>query len=257
MTLELLALAWLAAPAAPTEGAPDRGIEQHRTAFDALTERAIGRTSRRVRFDWRRGGLQVAALGGLPAELNNYDSLRTGALLRVPTDAGLVEFGLSYVFVSGSESTERLALTPLRQAGRPDRFELDFGFAYPLAEGVSTAFMGFIPATELVLNAYGNLRYLLYPSGFTDLSFEEVAAALFAGTLSDKELANLEDERLPGMELDKARYGSLFGLGLDLYFQSGIFFSQKALIALPVLRFLTDTQLGYGYEFDISLGFAF
>ena len=237
--------------------APDQTLESLRTPFDALTERAIGRTSRRVRYDWRRGDAQVGVHGGVPAELNNFDSLRAGTFVRVPTSGMLLELGLSHVWVSGSESTERLALTPYRQAGRPDRFELDLGLAFPLAEGVVTAFPRFFPSTELVFNAHANFRYLIYPGGFADLGFQDTLLAIVSGSLSDAELENLEDERLPGMEIDPARYGLLVGLGVDLYFQSGMFLSHKLLVAVPLLQFVADSELGYGYELDLLLGVAF
>ncbi len=252
-----------AAPEAPppepeeSDLQPDESLSRHRTVFEALTERAIGRTSRRVRYDWRRGAVQVGATGGLPAELNNFDSLRAGGVVRYPTGGVLLGLGVSYVWVSGSESTDLLALTPYRQPGRPDRLELDFSLAYPLAEGVVTAVPRFLPSTELVLNAYGHFRYLVYPGGFADLGLADTLKAIVSGSLSDDEVENLEDERLPGMEIDRGRYALLFGLGGDLYFQSGFFITQKILIAVPVLRFLTDTRLGYGYELELALGFAF
>ena len=244
------------APRSP-EHKPDRSLSRFRLSFDTLTERAIGRTSRRVRFDWRRSPLQIGALAALPAELNNYDSLRAGAFLRLPSADLLFELGLSYVWVSSSLSSEHLALTPYRQPGRSDRFELDLSLAYPIAEGVVTAFPRFFPSTQLVLNAYAQFRYLLYPGAFSGLSLEESLKAILSGSFSDAELENLEEERLPAMEIDPGRYSLLSGLGNDLYFQSGFFISHRLLIALPMLRFMTKTKLGYGFELDLSLGLAF
>ena len=245
------------ADAAPEEHAPDEGLSQYRTTLEALSELSIGRTSRPVRFDWRRGSVQVGINGGLPAELNSFDSLRAGGFVRFPTSGLLLELTLSYVWVSGSDSTEQLALTPYRQAGRPDRMELDFSLAVPLAEGVVTALPEIFPTTELVISGLAQLRYLIYPGGYAGLGFADTVEAIFSGTLSDAELENIEDERLPGMKIDRARYGMQLGLGADLYFQSGFFVTNKLLIALPLLDFLADSQLSYGVELDLSLGFAF
>ena len=239
------------------EHVPDTTLSRFRTPFEVLTESAIGRTSRRVRFDWRRGTLQLGATGGLPAELNNFDSLRAGGFVRFPTSDLLLELGIYHVWVWGSPSTERLALTPYRQPGRPDRFELGFSLSYPIAEGVVTAFPRFIPVTELVLNAQAQFRYLLYPSGFSDLGFKDTLKAIVSGSLSGAELENLEDERLPGMEIDPGRYGLLVGLGNDIYFQSGFFFSYEFLVAVPLLQFMTETELGFCFDLDLSMGVAF
>lgn len=241
----------------PSPHEPDETLTRFRTPFEALTDRAIGRTSRRVRYDWRRGLLQVGATGGLPAELNNYDSLRAGGFARMPVGDLLAELGLAYVWVRGSESTERLALTPYRQPGRPARLELDFAASYAIAEGVITAYPRLIPTTQLVLNARATFRYLIYPSGYADLGLKDTLKALVTGSLSDDELENLEDQRLPGMEIDRGRYALLVGLSNDVYFGSGLFFSYELLVAVPVLKFMTETELDLGYELDLSVGVAF
>lgn len=252
------------APTAPADAAvpaedrrPDKTLERHRTSFEALTERAIGRTSRRVRFDWRRGGPQIGAIGGLPAELNNFDSIQAGGFARFPTGGVLVEVGLSYVWVSGSDSTRKLALTPYRQAGRPPRFELDVALEYPLAEGIVTSVPAFLPAAQLVLNGHAHFRYLFYPGSMSGFGFTDTLKAVFSASLGDEELDNLEDDRLPGMQIDPGRWIGLAGLGLDLYLQSGLFISQRTLVALPLLAPATDSEIQFGLELNLALGFAF
>lgn len=241
-------------PAAPT---PDTSLEAHRTPFDALTERAIGRTSRRVRYDWRDAAVEAGLLGGLPAELNNFDSLRAGAFARFPVGGFLIGLEAAYIWVWGSESSDTLALTPYRQAGRPDRVELDFTFTLPLAEGIVTARPGFLPSAQLVLQSHVHLRYLLYPGGFADLGFTDTLAALFSASLTDDEIAALEDDRLPGMKIDPGRLATLVGLGADLYFQSGFFLRHEILVAVPLLTGFTDSELGLGLELNLSTGFSF
>ena len=59
------------------------------------------------------------------------------------------------------------------------------------------------------------------------------------------------------MEIDRARYGMQLGLAADLYFQSGFFVSNKLLFTLPILQFLAESELDYGFEVDLSVGFAF
>lgn len=246
----------LAQEAAPLSHKPDTSLSRYRTPFEVLTERAIGTTARRVRYDWRKSPLQLGAHFGVPAELNNYDSLRAGGQLRLPSGDLLWTLDLSYVWVRESQSSRLLALTPYRQPGRPNRWELDFGVSYPLAEGIMTATHSFVPPTELVFNLLGQFRYLVYPKGFRDLSWTETFGALVAPRLSDKERSNLDAIRLPGMRVDPARYGMLTGLGTDLYFQSGVFISVETLITIPLLAVATNTKMLFGLELDLSVGFS-
>lgn len=264
LSLLLLFPALAAAQEPAPEPAPDArrahdpdALASDRTAFEALTERAIGRTSRRVRYDWRKGTAEVGLLGGLPAELNNFDTLRAGAFVRFPVRGFLLGLEASYAWVWGNESSDRIALTPYRQPGRPDRVEVDATFTLPLAEGVVTAWPAFVPAAQLVLQSHVHLRYLLYPGAFEDLGFLDTLEALVSGSLSDQEVANLEDARIPGMAIDRGRYVALVGLGADLYFQSGFFLSHKVLVATPILHFATDSALDFGFELDLSMGLAF
>lgn len=236
---------------------PDTAIEQHRTPFDALVDRAIGRTSRRVRYDWRKATAEVGLSGALPAELNNFETLRAGVFGRFPVGGVLLGVEASYVWVFGTTSTERLALTPYRQPGRPDRIEIDLTLAFPLAEGIVTAWPGWFPSAQLVLQSHLDARYLLYTGAFDGMDFTDTARALFSGSLSDRELANLEDERLPGMQIDRGRYAFLAGLGADLYFQSGLFFSHKLLVAIPLLAGATDSELYIWLELHLLTGFSF
>lgn len=234
----------------------DDALERHRTAFNALAERAVGQTSRAVRFDWRRSAVQVAVLGGLPAELNNFDTLRGGLAIRWPGDELLFALSLAWASVSSSESTDQLALTPYRQPGRPSRLELDFDVGFPLAEGAATAFMGWIPAVEVVFSAVARLRYLIYPGGWSGLGLRRTLGAIVDPSLTGRERDNLESDRLPGMKLDAGRYGLMGGLSTDVYFQSGLFFTTQMMLAVPLLDGLTDTELPYGFELDVWLGYA-
>lgn len=257
LLIPALAVAQPPTPAPDPRPAPDPALDALRTPFEALTERAIGRTSRRVRYDWRAATLEAGLLGGLPAELNNFDSLRAGAFVRVPVSGFLLGLEASYVWVWGSESSDKLALTPYRQPGRPDRVELDATFTLPLAEGIVTAWPAFMPAAQLVLQSHAHLRYLLYPGGFAGLDFVDTLQALFSGSLTDEEINNLEDERLPGMQIDPGRIAALVGLGADLYFQSGLFFRHEILIAVPLFAPLTESELGLGLELNLATGISF
>lgn len=236
---------------------PDTSIERFRAPYDVLTERLLGAASRPIRFDWRRTSIGVALLGSQLAELNNFNSRRGGVLLRAPSGGVLIEVGLTHVWTHGTSSSRTLSLTPYRQAGRPSRYELDFGVGIPLAEGVVTAWPSFFPAAELVLSAYGHLRYAVYPGAFSGLGLRRSIAAVFSPALSEREIDNLEDQRLRGMKIDRARYGVVAGLGMDVYFQSGLFFAPRMLVAVPLFSPVNRTQLHTYWDLSLALGMAF
>ena len=241
------------APAVETAPAQDPTIERYRTPFEVLSERMIGAASRAVRFDWRKKNVGFGFVASEILELNNFSSARVGGSVRRPVGSFMGEVAVTRVFTSGSASTEKLALTPYRQVGRPGRFELDVNFAYPLAEGVATARPGFFPATELVFCADVGLRYVYYPGQFSGEGFTDVAKALVTPRLSSKESDNLEGDRLPGMQIDRGRYNILSGLSLDIYFQSGGFLLPRVLFALPI----TGADLGLWWELTFSAGWMF
>jgi hypothetical protein len=235
----------------------DKRITEFRTPFDVLRERALGRSSKSLRFNWRKGPVQVGALVGHLSELNNFNSIRSGVTTRFPTSHLLLELHVAYVWVVNTRSSELLALTPYRQPARPPRLELGFGLAYPLAEGVVTLRPGFLPAAHLVLNAYADLRYLIYPKAFGGLGFGDAMRAVFSSTLTTKELENLEEERLGAMQIETNRLNTFIGLGADVYFQAGLYFSWKILMAVPILTFADDASLRFWYEISLSIGYAF
>jgi len=265
--ISLLALVLVGLPAAPGDeprtetpklvpGAKldDPALERHRTAFDALTERMLGTASRAVRFDWRKKTVGVGAFGSQLLELNNFASGRVGGFARMPLGDLMAEIGFSRVFVWGSDSTDKLAMTPYRQVGRPSRFELDFNFGYPLAEGVVTPRLGFISAAELVFSVNVGLRYMFYADALNGASAGEVATAIFSPRLTAKELDNMAPLRLPGMQLDDNRYMPLVGFSLDVYFQPGLFFSPRVMLALPIFSGLGGSDVKWWWELNLSLG---
>jgi hypothetical protein len=225
-------------------------LERYRTPIDAMMERMIGMASRAVRLDWRRKRVGFGVLGGRLLELNNFGSARLGGLVRKPFGGFMGELAINRVFTWGSESTKKLALTPYRQLGRPSRFELDLNVAYPLAEGVATARAGFFPATELVFSANAGLRYLYYHGALSGVGFRRTATGLLRPQLTRRELDKLEDRRLPGMQVDGARYNLLAGFSLDVYFHGGGFLAPRVMATLPV----TGSSLDWWWDVSLALG---
>ena len=237
--------------------ADDDPLSPYRTPFGVLLDRTIGSTSRPVAFNWRRTRVQLAATGSHLFELNNFNSLRAGAVARFPTSGLLYEIGLNTVWVWDTPSSELLALTPYRQPGRPARAEIDFNVVIPLAEGVVTTRARFFPALEMVFSGYAGIRYAIYPNGFGGMKVGEVATAILSPALTETELENLDDWRLDAMEVDPARYGLLLGLGDDIYFKQGIFISPRVMVSLPVLAPVAESDLLFWGDFSLLVGVAF
>ena len=263
MTRKLLALVLvlasvqaLAAAPLPARTPDNVTLEQTRLPMDRIREEMLGVTSRAVRFDWRKSSVGVGLIGSQILELNSFASARVGALVRKPLGDFMVEFALTRVFTWGSDSTRKLALTPYRQLGRPSRFELDVNLGYPLAEGVVTPRLKFLSAAELVFSADVGFRYLFYPGALAGASAGDVVKSIFAPKLSEREVSNLESQRLPGMQVDSGRYDLLAGFSLDVYFHSGFFLSPRVMFALPVFG-ANDTRIGAWWELSFAAGWHF
>lgn len=263
LSLALLAVGALAqaptepvvGPQAPPGQTPDSTtVERVRTPFEALSERLLGTASRAVRFDWRQ---KTAAFGLVVSglfELNNFATARVGGFVRIPYGDFIVELAATRAIVWGSDSTSKLAQTPYRQFGRPNRFELDFNLDYVLAEGVVTPRPSFIPPAQLVFSVTAGFRYLIYTETWRDLIPGDVALAIISPRLGDAEVNNLEAGRLPAMQLDRGRYNLLLGFNLDLYFQPGLYISPRVLLALPVFAGPTGSGLGAWWELSARIG---
>lgn len=248
----------------------EASLDPFRTPVDRLTEHYLGSTSRPVRFDWRNSLFILGVHGGELIERNNFGSFRLGAVVRRAFLSIMFEAAASYVFVIGTESSELLALTPYRQASRPPRVELDVNVSYPLFEGVVTPIFDFIPASEMVFSVTGGGRYLLYPqtiigdrnwdrtSTWTDTqTWQDIGAGLATAQLLDDDRRLLERRGLPGMQIDPATVHTLAGFTFDAYYQPGLFFSARALLAIPALYLVSGTRLGFWWETTLVAGWAF
>lgn len=248
------------APADPaTEPVPDGqdgDLAKYRAPFEVLSDRTIGTTSSPVEFNWRRTKVHVGGQGAFLAELNNFNTLTGGAVVRLPTDGLLFGLGLGWSEVWDTPSSELLALTPYRQPGRPSRVDLDVTVGIPLAEGIVTVAPRWFPAVQLVFQGYAGVRYSLYPTGFRGLSLGQVAGAVLSPQLRQEEVDNLERARLDAMEVDRGRYGLVAGLGNDLYFKRGLFVSPRVLFAVPLLAPASGTELYFWMEPSLALGVA-
>lgn len=232
-------------------------VEKHRTPFDELNERAIGQASRAVRVNWRQKTAGVAFSYGQLLELNNFSSATFGGLLRLPAAGLMFELGASWVHSWGSDSSEKLALTPYRQVGRPSRLEIDINASLPLFEGVSTPRFGFIPATELVFSLTLGFRYNYYLGSMSGMPAGDVIGRIFSAKLNQQELDNLERWRLPSMQIDPARYQLLLGGTFDIFFAPGAFVTPRALIGLPLFSLLNGVGLSTWWELGAQVGWLF
>jgi hypothetical protein len=235
----------------------DDVLSRYRTPFGVLVERTIGTTSRPVEFDWRRTTVHVAATGNHLFELNNFNSLRAGGMVRSPAGGGIVELDLGWVWVWDTLSSEQLAYTPYRQPGRPARLELDLNLGYPLAEGVVTAAPRFFPPVEMVFTAYAGLGYHIYPGAMKGKRFRERITAVFSPMLSESELELLEERRLDAMQVDTGRYGLFLGVGDELYFRQGVFVAPRVMFAVPVLAPASGSELLFQVDLSLNIGMAF
>lgn len=238
------------------EPVPDDSLSPFRADFDVLADRAIGTTSRPVEFNWRRSKIQLAVQGNHFFELNTFNSLRVGALARIPSNGWMLEAGVSYADTWDSAASRTLELTPYRHAGRPDRMDIDIGVGLPLAEGIVTTFPRWFPAVQMVFNGYVGFRYHLYPHAFGGMRVGQVARNLFSPQLSQDEIDNLDRHRLDAMRVDQGRYGVLVGFGNDLYFKQGIFLNPRLMVGVPLFAPVSNTELLFYADLSLAIGVA-
>ncbi len=253
----------VAAPtvAAPTVAAPavddtSDVVAASRTPIQAMNEHFLGSTSRSVRFDWRRSpvtlGLGVSEL----IEKNTFGQWRAGVFGRKAFDDVIVEVGVNVYQAYDTPSSETLALTPFRQAGRPNHLEIDANVGYAVAEGVVTPLASFMPPAELALVALGGVRYLGYWQTFVDRTPQDIGLALVSPQLGESEKDQLDVDAPGAMLVDPARLHTMAGLSLDVYFQPGFYVAPRAMVAIPVLVPITASQLGFFWELSLIVGYA-
>jgi hypothetical protein len=231
-------------------------VTASRTPIQALNEHFLGSASRAVRFDWRRSpvtlGLGVSEL----VEKNTFGQWRAGVFGRKAFDDVIVEVGVHLYQTYDTLSSQTLALTPFRQAGRPNHLEIDANIGYAVAEGVVTPLTSFIPPAELALVALGGVRYLGYQQTFVDRTPQDIGLALVSPQLSESERDQLDVDALGAMLVDPARLHTMAGLSLDVYFQPGFYVAPRAMVAIPVLVPITASQLGFFWELSLVVGYA-
>jgi hypothetical protein len=246
------------AGATPTSTSVEHDVvARARTPVQALTEHFVGSTTRAVRFDWRRSPVMVGIAAGEVVEKNNFSAQRYGLVGRKAFSDLILEVGVQLYLSDDTPSSELLALTPYRQAGRPAHLELDVNVGYALAEGVVTPLAAFMPPAEVALVALGGVRYLGYWQTFPDRPIQDVGLSLASPQLSQIELERLDNDAPEAMAIDPARLHALVGLAVDAYLQPGLWVSPRAMLAVPVLVPVTNTSLGLFWELTLVVGWAF
>ena len=247
-----------ATPTRPARVVDETSLEDHRTALQALNEHFLGSASRPVRFDWRKSNFALVLRVAEVLERNSFGQWQIGAMGRKAFGDVIVDAGLNAFFAYETPSSQQLALTPFRQAGRPNHFQLEANVGYAVAEGVVTPMVSILPPAELALVAWAGARYLMYVDTFTgSSSFTDVAASLASPRLTEGEIIRLERSGPAGMQIDPARLHGLVGASLDVYLQPGVLVAPRVMVALPLLAPATGTQLGFFWELSIAVGYAF
>lgn len=252
----LAALLFSGVATAQTEPTDDV-LSPYRATFDDLSNQAIGTVSQPVAFSWRRSKVHIAGTLAYPLEFNTFANLRAGFLLRRPVGGLLLELGISRVVTWDTAASRQLVYTPYRQSGRPSHLELELGVAVPIAEGVVTTPVRALPAMQLTFNLYSSVRYLYYPGAQRNMTAGQVAAALLSPTLTDREVTNLDSDRLDAMQVDPGRYGLMLGFGNDIYLTQGLFLSPRIQMAIPLLAPVSKTALPVWVDLSMHAGWAF
>jgi hypothetical protein len=229
-------------------------LEKSRVPLPALSNRILGQTFRPAVLDWRNSSYLIHPSFGQLLELNNFETTRLGLAMRIPNDGMQLKFGLSYAHVAATHSSELLAKTPYRQAGRPSRIEADFGIESPVAEGILSQLLTFIPEAQVVFSLQATLRYLYYMGSTKGMSTRSTLGAWFSPRLTEMELQNLRRKAPAGMYLDQARINGGAGFAADVYFASRMYVNQSLTLMTPMLA--PDSGLAYMWDLSLGVGYA-
>lgn len=235
---------------------PLEPIDQHRVRLDKLMERTIGTTAKPVAFEWRDSPAMFAVQGSQPVELNTFNTLRAGGMVRLPREPVVLEISAGYARTWDSRASSQLALTPYRQPGRPSRIWAEINVALPLAEGVITVRPRWFPALHMVFEGYAGLRYGFYPFSFDEMRLREKIGAVLSPGLNEQEVENLDERRLDAMQTDTGRYFTMLGLGNVFYMGSGLFVAPRVQVAVPLLAAASGTELKLWGDVSIAVGWA-
>jgi hypothetical protein len=101
------------------------------------------------------------------------------------------------------------------------------------------------------------LRYDWYPLSMEGMKLRERFSATFNPGLTDDEVVTLEPRRHPGMQLDRARYTPMVGIGNDIYLSQGIFVSPRVMLSVPLLALANSSDLLWWGDASLVVGVAF
>lgn len=246
-----------APPTEPAHVVDSTTLEVNRTPLQALNEHFLGTASRPVRFDWRKSPSMFVFRLNEVQERNSFGQWQLGLGWRRAFDDLIFELGANAFFAYDTPSSQLLALTPFRQAGRPNHFQLEANVGYALVEGVVTPQWSWLPPMQMVLVGHAGLRYLVYVESFTGgRSATDVAGSLVSPQLTVEELTALERTAPEGMQIDPARLHAMVGASLDVYVQPGFLISPRVSVSPPLLSPVTSSQIGFFWELGFAVGYA-
>lgn len=226
--------------------------------LDDIVKSQVGSVARASVYRWRQKSVLISLTAGQLVEMNAFESTKYAIVMRFPGETVTMQLGLARILVANTDATRELAATPYRQAGRPSRFEADFGLETPLSEGVANQLFEFYPLGQMVVSAQARLRYLVYPEvAKSKGGAREVMQSWFATALSDDDVEALSRNTPKAMAIDRGRLNLLGGLRFEHFASSGLAFHADLLLAAPISDSNNAKGLGAWWEMTGGVGFGF
>jgi hypothetical protein len=225
--------------------------------LQALSDEIISESYLESAFQWRKKSILASAELGQPIELNNFTSNRFGLLAEFPTGSILVGGEFAYVITRSSASSLLLEETPIRQAGRPSRFEAGAIIEVPLAEGLANQVLSILPAAQMLWSLQIRMRKIYYDGMYKNQKGLALVREIFSASMSESSRENLKPLRLPGMNIAQNTLDLLIGLKSTVFHKSGFFVSPSFLISPPLWAGDKSKSLGFWWEMAIGCGYAF
>ena len=105
-------------------------------SVESLVQDVISRSESPHVSDWRKYKFEMQAGYGYVEERNNFTNSAYELSGALPAGAGSqFRFGLRRVLMQRTDSTDKIARTPFKQAAQYSRYELQVAYAYGLMEG--------------------------------------------------------------------------------------------------------------------------
>ena len=217
----------------------------------------IGFAERPALHAWRKSSLTIRPIMGQISEQNNFDSYHFGLVVDVPSDSFSFQIGLRKVEVSDTPSSRQLALTPFKQAGHANRYDIISGVKLPLVEGVGSQLYDWIPQSQFVFQGIARVNWHLHPNEWKGESFQNVLQGLFQTKVGSREYQKMQESNPAALLPSRSRHSLGAGFVVEQYFpeSGGTAFHCSFEVLTLIDLYSDETTPSRWMEYNLGVGY--